>query len=126
MKYVVMSTTAQDTIHFPNNDAEICAAGGAGMYALAGMRVWEEDVGIVSGVGEDYAGLFGKWYHENAVTTVSYTHLLTQEQLAQQRGVSNKTISKEPLNKCSVTFGGSLLQQRKKSHITAQTYFYRS
>ena len=38
---------------------------------------------------------------------------LTQEQLAQQRGVSNKTISKEPLNKCSVTFGGSLLQQKK-------------
>ena len=69
MKYVVMSTTVQDNIHFPNNDAEICAAGGAGMYALAGMRVWEEDVGIVSGVGEDYAGLFGKWYHENAVTT---------------------------------------------------------
>ena len=32
---------------------------------------------------------------------------LTQEQLAQQRGVSNKTISKEPLNKCSATFGGS-------------------
>ena len=51
---------------------------------------------------------------------------LTQEQLAQQLGVSNKTISKEPLNKCSVTFGGSLLQQRKNSHITAQTYFYRS
>lgn len=51
---------------------------------------------------------------------------LTQEQLAQQRGVSNKTISKEPLNKYSATFGGSLLQQRKNSHITAQTYFYRS
>ena len=68
MKYIVMSTTVQDKIHFPNNDAEICAAGGAGMYALAGMRVWEDQIGIVSGVGEDYAELFGKWYQENAVT----------------------------------------------------------
>ena len=38
MKYVVMSTTVQDNIHFPNNDAEICAAGGAGS-GITRMRI---------------------------------------------------------------------------------------
>ena len=61
---------------------------------------------------------------DNYITRKREAQNLTQEQLAQQRGVSN--ISKEPLNKYSATFGGSLLQQRKNSHITAQTYFYRS
>ena len=69
MKYIVMSTAVQDVIRFPDGRPEIRAAGGAGIYALAGMKLWDDEVGIVTGVGEDYMGLFGEWYRENGLST---------------------------------------------------------
>src|SRR5690606_36615293 len=38
-----------------------------GTYAAAGMRLWSDAVGIVSGVGEDFEALFGGWFRQNGI-----------------------------------------------------------
>lgn len=40
---------------------------GGGVYTVAGMRVWAENVGICSGVGEDFTAMHGKWFGRNDV-----------------------------------------------------------
>ena len=69
MKYIVQSTVVWDRISFPGSSDAMEAPGGAGFYALAGMKVWEDDVGIVSGIGADYLPKFGDWYRENHLPT---------------------------------------------------------
>ena len=58
MKYIVQSTAVWDTIRFPGNDTPMDAPGGAGFYAMTGMKIWEDDIGIVTGAGEDYLEQF--------------------------------------------------------------------
>ena len=69
MKYIVLSTTVWDSIFLPGRGGEINAVGGAGIYALAGMKVWEDDIGIVTGVGADYLPKFRGWYEQNSIPT---------------------------------------------------------
>lgn len=69
MKYIVQSTAVWDTITVPQNEGVVNAPGGAGFYALAGMKVWDDDVLIVTGTGADYLRNFGNWYHRNAIKT---------------------------------------------------------
>lgn len=69
MKYIVQSTAVWDTISMPNDDRSFNAPGGAGFYALAGMKVWDDDVLIVTGTGADYLSTFGEWYAKNGLST---------------------------------------------------------
>lgn len=64
MKYAVISATVTDEIQFVDN-SRIVVPGGAGIYALAGIKLWDDDVLIVTGIGEDYDELHGKWYRDN-------------------------------------------------------------
>ena len=41
--------------------------GGAGTYAVAGMRMVSDQVGIRSGVGADFAASYGLWYAANGI-----------------------------------------------------------
>ena len=43
--------------------------GGAGTYAVAGMRLVAERVGISCGVGEDFDALYGRWFQANGIDT---------------------------------------------------------
>ena len=43
--------------------------GGAGTYAVAGMRLVAERVGISCGVGEDFDALHGRWFRANGIDT---------------------------------------------------------
>lgn len=61
MKYAVISAAVTDEIRFADGTVKI-VPGGAGIYALSGIKLWEDDVEIVTGVGEDYDSLHGKWY----------------------------------------------------------------
>ncbi len=69
MKYIVLSTAVIDEIHYADGTVAKNIAGGAGIYALCGMKVWHDDVGIVTGVGADYLGIYGDWYKKNSLTT---------------------------------------------------------
>ena len=43
--------------------------GGAGTYAVAGMRLVAERVGIACGVGDDFDALHGHWFQANDIDT---------------------------------------------------------
>ncbi len=67
MKYVVVSAVVTDEIHFPDGNVKI-APGGAGFYALCGLRLWSDQVVAVTGIGEDYEKLHGEWYRRNHIS----------------------------------------------------------
>ncbi len=65
----MLSTAVTDEIHFSDKKVKKNIAGGAGIYALSGMKIWHDDVTIVTGVGEDYLDIYGKWYEKNNIST---------------------------------------------------------
>lgn len=67
MKFLVQSTAVLDMIILPNTAETIEAPGGAGLYAMAGMKVWTDEVCLVTGVGADYAPRFAGWYRQNGL-----------------------------------------------------------
>lgn len=68
MKYVIGSTIVMDEIHFPKKTGSVTVPGGAGIYALAGARLFDDDVLPVPGGGKDFQELFGKWFEENHIS----------------------------------------------------------
>lgn len=69
MKYIVVSTAVTDKITLSNGVAQEPILGGAGIYALAGIKVWSDDVKIVTGIGEDFFLEHGAWFDRNNLST---------------------------------------------------------
>ena len=69
MQFIALSTAVTDRIQLADGTRLEPLPGGAGIYALAGMRIWADDVGIVTGVGADYLDHYGEWYGLNGITT---------------------------------------------------------
>ena len=69
MKYIVASTAVMDELRFADGTMHGPVGGGAGLYALAGMKTWTDDVLIVTGVGSDFAALQGEWFARNHLST---------------------------------------------------------
>lgn len=65
MDYIIASVAVTDEIHFFNHSGIEQSAGGAGIYAMAGIKVWNDNVRLVTGVGKDYMDDYGKWYRKN-------------------------------------------------------------
>ncbi|MFD0714512.1 carbohydrate kinase family protein [Paenibacillus sp. GCM10027626] len=75
MKYAIISTAVTDEIeHWGSADPAVML-GGAGTYALAGVKVWTDDVALLTGVGADFAGKHGGWFEANGLRT---EHLLVK------------------------------------------------
>lgn len=68
-KYLIVSTAVTDEIHKKDSSEIQYALGGAGVYALAGAKVWSDDVSILTGVGEDFAALHFEWFNHNGLST---------------------------------------------------------
>lgn len=68
MKYVVASVSVTDEIRFAGGEYVEKIAGGAGIYALCGMKLWNDDVILATGVGADYSELYGSWYEKNQLS----------------------------------------------------------
>lgn len=68
MDYIIASTVVTDEIRFADGKTVERKAGGAGIYALCGIRLWCDSVMPVTGVGRDYAELFGEWYEKNHIS----------------------------------------------------------
>lgn len=49
MKYIIASTAVTDEIHFVDGKRTEIVAGGAGVYALCGVKLWSDDVMLVTG-----------------------------------------------------------------------------
>ncbi len=69
MTYLVVSTAVIDQIILPNGITPKPVLGGAGIYALSGIKVWHDDVKIITGVGEDFLTSQGQWFANNNLTT---------------------------------------------------------
>lgn len=68
MKYVFASVAVTDEIRFTNGEHLPRIAGGAGIYALCGAKLWDDDVLLATGVGADYDILYGEWYRANQLS----------------------------------------------------------
>lgn len=67
MKYVIASTAVTDEIRFADGKT-VKIAGGAGIYALSGMKLWSDEVLLVTGVGRDFKDIYGEWYSKNNIS----------------------------------------------------------
>lgn len=67
MEFIIQSTAVLDVITRPGHSDAVEAPGGAGFYAMAGMKVWEDHLRIVTGVGADYFARLGAWYRRNSL-----------------------------------------------------------
>lgn len=77
MKYIIASTAVTDEIHFADGKRVEKVAGGAGIYALCGVKLWCDDALLVTGVGADFDSLYGEWYRKNGL---SMKGLLTKDE----------------------------------------------
>lgn len=68
MKYVIASVSVTDEIRFAGGNHVEKVAGGAGIYALCGIKLWDDEVLIATGVGSDYEELYGDWYRRNQLS----------------------------------------------------------
>ena len=64
--FVVVSTAVTDDIKLANGKTIGRHLGGAGIYALSGIRLWTESVVLVTGVGEEFERDYGGWFLNNA------------------------------------------------------------
>lgn len=69
MQYVIASTAVTDEIRFADGKTVEKAAGGAGIYALCGIKLWYDDVLLATGVGNDFDRLYGGWFRQNGLKT---------------------------------------------------------
>jgi sugar/nucleoside kinase (ribokinase family) len=67
--YIVVANIIGDDLILPDGTRRNAVLGGAGTYAAAGMRIWSDSVGIVSGVGADFEQLYGSWFNRNYIDT---------------------------------------------------------
>lgn len=68
MKYIVASTAVTDEIHYVGGATPRKIVGGAGIYALSGIRLWTHEVLLVTGVGADFEELYGDWFNANSIS----------------------------------------------------------
>ena len=67
MKFVAIGNTMRDSV--ANADGTITAShmGGPSPFAYAGIRVWCDDVQMLTGVGMDHEEHFGEWIERNNI-----------------------------------------------------------
>lgn len=68
MNYVIVSTSVTDRITLADGTQKGDLLGGAGSYALCGMKLWTDDTLLVTGVGADYKNLYGNWFQSNDIS----------------------------------------------------------
>lgn len=69
MDYLVVSTAVTDDIYLAGGGHRGRFLGGAGVYALCGVRLWSDSAVLCTGVGEDFQALHGPWFEKNGCST---------------------------------------------------------
>lgn len=65
MDYLVVSTAVTDDVYLAGGGHRGRFLGGAGVYALCGIRLWSDSAVLCTGVGEDFQALHGPWFEKN-------------------------------------------------------------
>jgi len=64
MKYAAVGAVITNKILYIDGSTVEDILGGV-VYAAEGLRLWQDDVGIISNVGEDYDKYYGQWMRDN-------------------------------------------------------------
>lgn len=64
-EYVVVSTAVIDRVRLSGGKLASEILGGAGVYALSGLRLWSDSAVLVTGVGGDFPPSCRRWFDEN-------------------------------------------------------------
>lgn len=67
MKYLIASCIQEDRIYTGTGTPGKSVLGGAGLYAYAGIRLFEERVKLICNVEKGHFGKNGEWYRRNQV-----------------------------------------------------------
>lgn len=65
-KYFTLTQLIIDDLYFPDGSFKLNQLGG-GVYAVAGTRAFEPDVGFVCAAGPDYKDKFDQWFMKNKI-----------------------------------------------------------
>lgn len=65
--YVVAATAVTDELHFAGGQEPVVVPGGAGIYALCGIRLWTDEVLLATGVGQDFNDKYESWFRNNGI-----------------------------------------------------------
>lgn len=68
MEYVIVSTAVTDDLNLADGTYMGKFLGGAGSYALCGIRLWTENPLLVAGVGKDFYAMYGDWFQRNKLS----------------------------------------------------------
>jgi len=69
MKFVAIGNTMRDSVAQADGTITASHMGGPSPFAYAGIRVWCDDVQMLTGVGLDHDDYFGEWIRENNICT---------------------------------------------------------
>lgn len=72
-EYVAVSTAVTDDIWLANGIHIGEKLGGAGIYAYCGMKLWCDDVVLVSGIGKDFLPAYQNWFMRNGCSMAGLT-----------------------------------------------------
>ncbi len=66
-KYIAAGNIMVDDVEFLDGTGNRVQLGGPALFALTGIKLWTDDVHLVSNVGEDFDGYFGGWMDLNNI-----------------------------------------------------------
>lgn len=69
MRYIIAASVTTDNVYLSDGTYHEHVMGGAGFYALCGVRLYTEDVIVTGGVGPSYFKMHKDWYVRNGVHT---------------------------------------------------------
>jgi sugar/nucleoside kinase (ribokinase family) len=78
VKYIAAGNTMIDNAHYADGRRVQRNLGGPAPFAYAGMRIWCDDVRLISNVGRDFYEVFGEWLAVNDVDLSGITVKLAE------------------------------------------------
>ncbi|NMA07312.1 MAG: carbohydrate kinase family protein [Ruminococcaceae bacterium] len=69
MKYIAAGNTMIDNGHYADGRRVTQNLGGPAPFAYSGIRIWDDEVQLISNVGRDFYTIFKEWLDKNNVDT---------------------------------------------------------
>ena len=68
MRYLAASSIITNDVHLIDGSSRLANVGGAGLFAIAGMKVYTDDCVIMTPAGRDFRKYYSKWFGDNGLT----------------------------------------------------------
>ena len=68
MRFIAAGFLVVDDLYYADGRTILGQPGGAAIYAVEGFKLIDDDVLLVTGVGEDFDTFYGKWMDDNQLS----------------------------------------------------------